>query len=55
MKKVTISEMIAQMVSAVRKLDYSESSIWTNIRQKLRTFAITRIKRMLKTNEVQQM
>lgn len=38
--KVTINEMIAQMVAEARKLGYSESSIWTNIQPGLRAFAI---------------
>ena len=38
--KVTINEMIAQMVAEARRLGYSESSIWRNIQPGLRVFAI---------------
>lgn len=38
--KVTINEMIAQMVTEARRLDYGGSNIWTNIQSEMRAFAI---------------
>lgn len=38
--KMTINEMIAQMLAEARRLGYGESSIWTNIQPGLRAFAI---------------
>ena len=38
--KVTINEMIAQMLAEAKRLGYSDATIWRNISPKLRAFAI---------------